>query len=163
MSWAIFSDMYWRPYLSPVKDGVLQRLIRFTLLVSPDDEMGHHLCYGDLGHEHFVQPSDMSLLVDLANAIIEKISPLHQINYVHMPVPKDRTDEKFFLPLKDLKLEGAKLFLGVVHAHDAQGTRERLEAARTLYSDIAGVSTECGMGRTSREDVTSIIDICVSI
>ena len=123
------SDKYWKPSFSPVKDLELQRLIRLASLVSPDAQMGYHLCYGDFAHEHFVQPSDMTLLVDLANAIIEKVSPLHQINYVHMPVPKDRTDQKFFLPLKDLKLEGAKLFLGVVHAHDAQGTRERLDAA----------------------------------
>lgn len=156
-------DRYFKPYFSPVKDGVLQRLVQLASLVSPEAEMGYHLCYGDFRHEHFVQPSDMGLLVDLANAIVDKISPLHQITYFHMPVPKDRTDEKYFSPLKDLKLHGAKLFLGVVHAHDAKGTRERLDAARTFYPEIAGVSTECGMGRTSREDVSSILEICASV
>ena len=156
-------DRYWKPYFSPVKEGVLQRLVQLASLVSPDAELGYHLCYGDFGHEHFVQSSDMGLLVDLANEIVEKISPLHRIDYLHMPVPKDRTDEKFFSPLKDLKLAGTKLFLGVVHAHDAQGTKERLDAARTVYAEIAGVATECGMGRTSREDVSSILEICASV
>ena len=156
-------DRYWKPYFSPVKDGVFQRLVRLASLVSPDTEMGYHLCYGDFGHVHFVQPSDMSVSVDLANAIVEKISPLHQISYFHMPVPKERIDEKFFSPLNGLKLDGAKLFLGLVHAHDAQGTRERFDAARALYPEIAGVSTECGMGRTPRENVSSILEICASV
>ena len=154
---------HWKPYFSPMKDGVLRRLVQLASLVSPEAEMGYHLCYGDLGHQHFIQPSDMGLMVDLANAIVEKISPLHQISYFHMPVPKDRTDEKYFAPLKDLEIHGAKLFLGVVHAHDAQGTRERLDAARPFYPEIAGISTECGMGRTSKEDVTSILEICASV
>jgi len=156
-------DPYLKPYFSPVKDGILQRLVRLAAVVSPDAEMGYHLCYGDFGHEHFVQPSDMSLLVDLANAIVEKVSPLHRIAYFHMPVPKDRKDEKYFSPLKELELHGAKLFLGVVHAHDEQGTRERLDVARTFYPAIAGVGTECGMGRTPKEDVGSILDICASV
>ena len=156
-------DRYWKPYFSPVKDGILQRLVRLAGVVSPDAEMGYHLCYGDFGHEHFVQPSDMSLLVDLANAIAENVSPLHRIAYFHMPVPKNRRDERYFSPLEDLELHGARLFLGVVHAHDEHGTRERLDVARTFYPAIAGVGTECGMGRTPKEDLGSILDICASV
>jgi len=156
-------DPYWKPYFSPVKDGILQRLVRLAADVSPDAQMGYHLCYGDFGHEHFVQPSDMSLLVDLANAIVEKVSPLHRIAYFHMPVPKDRKDERYFSPLKKLELDGAKFFLGVVHAHDEHGTRERLDVARSFYPAIAGVGTECGMGRTPRNDVGSILEICASV
>ncbi len=156
-------DRYWKPYFSPVKAGILQRLVRLAAEVSPDAEMGYHLCYGDFGHEHFVRPSTMSLLVDLANAIVKEVSPIHRIAYFHMPVPKDRKDEGYFSPLRDLDLYGAKLFLGVVHAHDEHGTRERLDAARAFYPAIAGVSTECGMGRTPKEDVGSILEICASV
>lgn len=153
-------DRYWKPYASPVKDDILQRLVRLAADVSPDAEMGYHLCYGDFGHEHFVQPSDMNLLVDLANAIVAKVGPLHRIAYFHMPVPKKRKDERYFSPLKGLELHGAKLFLGLVHAHDEHGTRERLDVARTIYPAIAGIGTVCGMGRTPREDVGSILEIC---
>ncbi len=156
-------DRYWKPYSLPVKDSILQRLFRLATDISPDAEMGYHLCYGDFGHEHFVQPSDMRLLVDLANAIVEKVTPLHRIAYFHMPAPKERKDERYFSPLKDLNLHGAKLFLGVVHAHDEHGSRERLDVAQTFYPAIAGVGTECGLGRTPKEDVGSILEICASI
>lgn len=157
------NDRYWKAYFSPVMDGILQRLVRLAAVVSPDVQMGYHLCYGDFGHEHFVQPSDLSLLVELANAIIEKVSAFHRIAYFHMPVPKDRKDEEYFSPLKDLNMSGTKLFLGVVHPHDEHGTKERLDAARKVYLEVAGVGTECGMGRTPQEDVRSILEICASI
>ena len=154
---------YSKAYFSPVKDGILQRLIRLAKAVDADVEMGYHLCYGDLGHKHFVEPSDTGLMVELANDIVENISPVHRIAYFHMPVPKDRKDREYFSPLKGLDLHGADLFLGVVHPHDEHGTRERLDAARAVYSNVAGVGTECGMGRTPREDVDSILQICASI
>ncbi|MCJ1455781.1 hypothetical protein MMC28_006137 [Mycoblastus sanguinarius] len=156
-------DKYWKPYFSPVKDCILQRLVQLAKAVGPDVEMGYHLCYGDFGHVHFVQPSDTSLLVELANAIVASVDPIHPVAYFQMPVPKDRTDETYFLPLKNLELHGAKLFLGVVHAHDESGTRKRLEAARSVYPQVAGVSTECGMGRTPREDLDSVLEICASV
>ena len=125
--------------------------------------MGYHLCYGDMGHQHFVQPSDLSLLVELANSIVEKISPVHQIAYFHMPVPKNRKDEEYFAPLKELKLADERLFLGLVHAHDELGTKERLAAAQSQYTRVAGIATECGMGRTPKEDVGNILEICAAI
>lgn len=156
-------DRYWKPYFSPVKEGILQRLVRLAAAVAPDVEMGYHLCYGDMGRVHFVQPSDTSLLVELANAIVETIGPHHRIAYFHMPVPKDRADEGYFLPLKNLNLLGAKLVLGVVHPHDENGTKKRLETARSVFPQVAGVGTECGLGRATREEVDSILSICASL
>ena len=156
-------DKYWKAYFSPVKDGILKRLIQLAKVVDPDVEMGYHLCYGDMGHKHFIEPSDTGLMVELANEIVERVSPVHRVAYFHMPVPKDRKDEEYFSPLKGLDLHSADLFLGVVHPHDQYGTRERLDAARAVYPKVAGVGTECGMGRTSREDVDSILQICASI
>ena len=157
------TDKYWKSYFSPLKDGIWQRLVRLAKDVNPDVQMGYHLCYGDFGHVHFVQPSDLSLLVDLANGIMKVVNPVHHVAYFHMPVPKERTDGTFFSALKDLKLNDTKLHLGVVHAHDMTGTKDRLEAASKVYPNIAGVSTECGLGRTSKEDVKSVLEICASI
>ena len=156
-------DRYWKAYFSPVKAGVLDRLGRLAAAVDPKAEMGYHLCYGDFAHQHFVQPPDLALPVELANDIIEKVSPIHPIAYFHMPVPKDRFDEAYFSPLKNLKLQESKLFLGVVHPHDEAGTKKRLETAQAIYPDIAGVSTECGMGRTPPEELGSILEICASV
>ena len=37
-------DRYWKAYFSPVKAGILDRLERYAKAVSPDAEMGPHLC-----------------------------------------------------------------------------------------------------------------------
>lgn len=135
----------------------------FGLVAQLKAEIGYHLYYGDLGYQHFVQPLDLALLVELADDIIEEISPIHPINYSQMPVPKDRFDEAYFSPLKNLKLQESKLFLGAVHPHDEAGAKRWLEAAQAVYPDIAGVSTECGMGRTPPEELGSILEICASV
>ena len=125
--------------------------------------MGYHFCYGDFGHQHFVQPTDLEIPVELANAIMEKILPVHLVTYLHMPVSNDRVDEAYFLPLKNLKALDVKLFLGVVHPDDEAGTRKRLETAQAVYPNIAGVGTECGMGRTPAEHLGSILEISAAV
>ncbi len=156
-------DKYWKPYFSPVKSGIVDRLVALAAAVEPDVELGYHLCYGDMGHVHFVQPPDTELLVDMANTIIQKVGPKHRIAYIHMPVPKDRQDAAYFKPLSNLELHDTKLFLGVVHANDESGTKKRLEAAQAAFPNIAGVGTECGMGRTPAEELDSILQICAAI
>lgn len=156
-------DPYMKPYFSPVKSGIMERLKRLATAVGADVELGYHLCYGDMGHVHFVQPDDMGLLVEMANAIVEDIGPLHPVSYLHMPVPKDRTDEAFFTPLKGLKFHGTQLFLGLVHPGDENGTQQRVDAAHAAYSGAFGIASECGLGRTPPEQLEGILEICASI
>jgi hypothetical protein len=156
-------DRCWKPYFSPVEAGLIDRLTRLAAAVEPDVEMGYHLCYGDLGHVHFVEPADAGLLVELANRVRQKIGPIHRVAYIHMPVPKDVAKEAYFRPLKDLELNDTKLFLGLVHPNDESGTRERLKAAQIVYPSVAGVSTECGLGRTSVEEFKSVLETCASV
>jgi hypothetical protein len=69
------------------------------------------------------------------------------IQYFHMPVPKNRTDDAFFAPLERLRLHPeTQLYLGLVHHDDAAGDRARLAAARR-HARVDGVATECGMAR----------------
>jgi len=159
--WGNTEDKYWKPYCSPVKAGIVERLVALAAAVKHDVEMGYHLCYGDMGHVHFVQPPDTGLKVDLVNTIVQKIGPNHRVAYVHMPVPKDRQDEAYFKPLRSLELYGKKIFLGVVHANDESGTKKRLEAAQAAFPNIAGVGTECGMGRTPTEELDNILKIAL--
>ncbi|KAL8746992.1 MAG: hypothetical protein Q9190_001071 [Brigantiaea leucoxantha] len=163
------ADRYWKPY---DKEGSLEsvltsRIMKLAEQVKPEVEMGFHLCYGDLGHVHFVQPEDMGVMVELANAIVEKVSSAHQIKYIHMPVPKERDDEAYFGPLRDLNVQkrGIKLYLGVVHAEDegAGGARRKLETARGVHPDIAGIASECGLGRTAKVDVEKVFDTYASL
>ncbi|MDI1486198.1 MAG: hypothetical protein OHK93_005424 [Ramalina farinacea] len=156
-------DKYWKPWFENPESAILDRLGRLAKAVAPDVEMGYHLCYGNKGNVHFLEPPDMDLMVHLTNQLVQAISESHDIAYIHMPVPKDRRDAAYFQPMAGLDLHDTELYLGLVHAHDEDGTRQRLEAAQRVYPDITGVATECGLGRSSREDFQSILEICASV
>lgn len=133
-----------------------ERITRLAASVDEDVQLGLHLCYGDLNHEHFMQPKDTSLLVEFATTLSQEIS--HPIHWIHMPVPADRKDDPYFKPLKNLELhEETALYLGLVHAHDPEGTAERIAVAKRAVSEF-GVATECGWGRTPVEDISSILE-----
>jgi hypothetical protein len=141
-----------------VRAGILERLVRIGARVPDGVELGYHLCYGDAGHRHFVQPRDTSKLVDVANALAAQVQ--RPINWIHMPVPRDRADEAYFAPLRDLKLQpGTELYLGLVHYSDGEaGTRRRIEAAQQAVTQF-GVATECGFGRRPPETVPDLLRI----
>ena len=40
---------------------MVERLVRLGHRVPTDIELGYHLCYGDAGHQHFVEPEDALL------------------------------------------------------------------------------------------------------
>jgi hypothetical protein len=148
----------WVPWFSPVFSGIIDRLSRFADYVAQDVELGFHLCYGDIGHVHFVQPQDLGLLVEVANALHQSIK--HPIQWLHVPVPKDRKDTAFFAPLKELEWQVPELYLGCVHAGDEEGTKERIAIAKQVLGHANfGVATECGLGRTPKEELGSILNI----
>jgi len=108
-------------------------------------ELGYHLCYGSPADEHLVQPKDTGLMVEMVNAIAARVA--RPIQFFHLPVPKGRTDDAYYLPLAGLKLRlGTELYLGLVHHNDAAGNAARLMAARR-HTRVDGVATECGMAR----------------
>jgi hypothetical protein len=145
-------------------DYTISLFRRIAVLVGPKVEMGFHLCYGDMEHKHFIEPEDLSILVELANRFVEEIHPLHPISWFHMPVPKDRVDDMFFEPLKRLTLPpSTQLFLGLLHPNDLDGAKKRIEMARNAFPRGFGISTECGMGRTPEDEGKSIFEIASSL
>ncbi len=84
--WDIFYD-------GPVGDA-LERLVRLASYVPEPCELGIHLCYGDPGHKHIKEPDDLNVCITFVNGICSG-SP-RPVNWVHMPVPKDRDDDAFF-------------------------------------------------------------------
>jgi hypothetical protein len=80
------------------------------------------------------------------------------ITWLHMPVPRDRDDDPYFSPLRDLKLKsGTKLYLGLIHLTDGiEGAKRRATAAKRVMSDF-GVATECGFGRRPPETIPDLI------
>jgi hypothetical protein len=126
--------------------------------VPEDVQLGYHFCYGDLGHEHFLEPQDTGLMVDLANELAKGIQrPVH---WMHMPVPRNRNDAAYFAPLQKLRLQQATtLFLGLVHSTDGvNGALQRISVASTFVQDF-GIATECGMGRRAPESIRGLLQI----
>jgi hypothetical protein len=120
-------------------------LTRIGNAVPPGIELGYHLCYGSPADEHMVQPKDMGIMVEMANAIVAGVK--RSIEFFHMPVPKGRSDDAYFAPLARLKLPPATaLYLGLIHHNDAAGDAARLAAARR-HAQVDGIGTECGMAR----------------
>ena len=131
---------------------VLERIGKLCAAVPETVELGFHLCYGDFGAKHFIEPRDTQKLVEMANALTKRIP--HDIAYIHMPVPAARSDDGYFRPLGGLELKPhTQLYLGLVHASDgAVGTRARIDAARR-YVRAFGIASECGMARARTPEV----------
>jgi hypothetical protein len=145
------------------REKLIARMQRLCAAIPDDVELGLHLCYGDFGAKHFVEPKDAAKMVEFANALAKAIP--HKLAYIHMPVPIERSDDSFYTPFRDLKLgDGTELFLGLVHAKDGvDGTRVRLAAARR-YAPSFGIATECGMARArSEETVRALLKIHADI
>jgi hypothetical protein len=150
-------DMF--PTIKASLPEVMERLARVCAAVPADVELGFHLCYGDFGAKHFIEPKDMGKMVEICNALAKAIS--HPIAYIHMPVPIARNDEAYFKPLRDLKLASdTEIYLGLVHAADgAEGTRKRMEVAGK-FIDKFGIATECGMARARKPElVLRLLDV----
>ncbi len=143
-------------WFSPLKDGLIDRVLKVAAAVHKDVALGFHLCYGDMGHKHFVQPKDTALLVEIGNAIVKGIT--RPVDWLHMPVPKSRVDADYFSPLKQLDIGDTELYLGLLHADDEEGSRERIKAAAKVIAPF-GLATECGLGRSSQAELDSILEI----
>ena len=126
--------------------------------VPADIELLYHLCYGDNNHKHVIEPTDMGDMVEFTNRLVARLR--RPVQLVHMPVPRERSDDAYFEPLRRLKLPAhTELCLGLVHYTDgAAGTKRRLATARKYASDFS-VATECGFGRRKPETIAELLRI----
>lgn len=126
--------------------------------VPEDIELLYHFCYGDAGHRHVVEPTDMGDMVELANRLAAGIK--RTIELIHMPVPRDRSDEAYFEPLRRLNPRPETEFcLGLVHYTDGvAGTRKRLATAEKFVTDFS-IATECGFGRRDPATIPKLLRI----
>ena len=126
--------------------------------VPADIELLFHFCYGDSNHKHVIEPVDMGDMVEVANRLSKDIK--RPIQLIHMPVPRDRSDDAYFAPLKALKLKPeTELCLGLVHYTDGlAGTRKRLATAERYVQNFS-VGTECGFGRRDPKTIPELLRI----
>ena len=139
---------------------VLDEMVRLADMVPEPVQLGFHLCYGDFRHKHIVEPTDMANMVQIANAVSSRVS--RPINWLHMPVPRDRDDDAYFAPLANLRLDPAtELFLGLVHYTDGEeGTRRRMATA-DRHCAAYGIATECGFGRRDPATIPELMALHV--
>jgi hypothetical protein len=160
LQWDVCQEVLgWEGYYEPgpvdFRTETLEVLTRIGDAVPAAVELGYHLCYGSPADEHCVQPRDMTIMVEMANAVAAGVA--RPIQFFHMPVPKDRTDDAYFAPLDALRLgAGTELYLGLVHHGDAAGDAARLAAARR-HARVDGVATECGMARGDPARLASLL------
>jgi hypothetical protein len=133
-------------------------LVELGSRVPADIDLMYHLCYGDSGHRHVVEPTDMGDMVEFANRVCGQIA--RPVQLVHMPVPRNRSDDAYFAPLARLKLRPeTELCLGLVHHTDGiDGSRRRLDAAKRYVSDFS-IATECGFGRRDPNTIPELLRI----
>jgi hypothetical protein len=126
--------------------------------VPADIELLFHFCYGDANHKHAVEPIDMGDMVAMANRLSVDIK--RSIALIHMPVPRDRSDNAYFAPLAGLKLHPeTELSLGLVHYTDGvAGTRARLKTAERHVRQFS-IATECGFGRRDPATIPELLRI----
>jgi methionine synthase II (cobalamin-independent) len=138
------------PYPDEPRTAIIERLSRLIGYVPEDVEVGVHLCYGDFGGHHFVEPRTAEAMVEFANLIMTTAP--RPLSYIHMPVPMSRDDIEFYAPFRDLQLpDGTELYLGLIHVQDGvEGARKR-RAVAERYAPPFGVATECGMARARTE------------
>ncbi|MEY2582169.1 MAG: hypothetical protein QOE09_2018 [Ilumatobacteraceae bacterium] len=149
-------------WFEPAEAGVVDRLVRIGNRVPVDVELGFHLCYGDAGHQHFTQPTDAAVLVRVANALADGLD--RPLNWLHLPVPRERDDVAYYAPLADLRLsDDTELYLGLVHRTDGmEGTQRRMAAASKVVPAF-GISTECGLGRRPSETVPELLELHAAV
>lgn len=159
-----YTGPWWSDDKQGIKDGIYDRLVRYASHghVDNDVEMGFHLCYGDFTHRHFVEPKDAGLLAEMSEILLSKVD--RKVDYIHMPVPKDRLDAAYFQPLAGIanltKEKDSTLYLGLVHGNDREGSEARVATAQRVLGENCrwGVATECGIGRTPREELPGILE-----
>ena len=161
VQWDVCQDVgiwegFYPAYFDDRQGGVVGRLRDCAEIIPADVEVGFHLCYGDFGHKHFMEPADLGVATEMINRVTTACA--RTIDWFHVPVPIDRDDIAYYAPLAGLALAPqTELYLGLIHYDDGvDGARRRLASARRYIADF-GVATECGFGRRAPETIEPLL------
>jgi hypothetical protein len=146
---------YFRHRPDDYKARIFAEFARLGERIPDNVELGYHLCYGSPRDEHLVMPKDSAILAEMANGLVQALR--RRLDFLHLPVPKDRVDDAYFAPLKQMRLPPeTTLYLGLIHHDDARGDQARIAAASKVVP-LFGLSSECGWGRTDPARVPGLI------
>jgi hypothetical protein len=163
IQWDVCQDVgiwegFYPAYFDDPQAGVVERLRDCAQVIPKDVELGFHLCYGDFGHQHFMNPNDLGVCTEIINRVTAASARV--IDWFHVPVPIDRDDIAYYAPLAALALTTqTELYVGLVHFDDGvEGAKRRIESARRYVTDF-GVATECGFGRRAPETIEPLLSL----
>jgi len=144
---------------------IADAIARYADHVPDDVPVGMHLCYGDFGHEHFLQPPSLAIQVALADAVTARTR--RPPAWISFTVPQDRGDEAYFAPLADLHPDAVtELYFALVPYHPDRQEAGTTDAQVALVDRLLpagagpwGICTECSLGRAERADVPRLLDL----
>jgi len=136
-------------------EGAIERNLTEVRNLSPhipaDVALGYHFCFGTLGGWPRFQPDDLSQAVKLVNGFISASG--RKVDWVHIPT-LDTSNEAFYAPLKDLKPQGARVYLGNIH--NMANFKQRLAVARKYLPEF-GLGAYCGFGRMPVSELPNVL------
>jgi hypothetical protein len=152
-SWEI-TDVY-----GAIKDtdpeGAIERNVgqirRLTAIVPERVRLGIHLCFGTFGGWPRFAPDTLGQAVALANAAIAQTE--RRVDWIHIPT-LNTLEDKFYEPLRSLRLNGTRVYLGLIHSMAT--FEERLALAKQFLPEF-GVAAYCGFGREQPSAVPGIV------
>jgi hypothetical protein len=149
-------ETYFASRPADYKERVFALMARLGAAVPAGVELGYHLCYGSPADQHLVMPRDTAILTEIGNAIFARAR--RPIDFLHLPVPRERDDVAYFEPLGELRLPATtRLYLGLIHWDDVAGDRRRIDTARRVVTDF-GIASECGWGRTDPTHLPGLLE-----
>jgi hypothetical protein len=167
LQWDVATEMSWweRVYPAPfeaIEAEIVESLLRLLRAVPARVELGLHLCYGSMNNRHWKEPADTGHLVTLTNALTRSLE--RPIDFLHLPVPQNRTDAGYFAPLASLDLSRVReLYLGLLHLDDGvPGALERVAAARAFVPRF-GIACECGLGRRKPDAIPDWLSLHAAV
>lgn len=115
-------------------------LAAHTAGLSEDVPLGYHICAGTWPKQPVAEIDDISLPVRIANALA--VNSGRRVDFFHMPALRD-SDEHYFVPLKDLDVGEAAVYLGLECNDGLDAMERRISYAKSSFSDF-GVAHYCG-------------------
>jgi len=125
---------------------------RLSKLLPETVALGFHFCFGTFGGWPRFSPPDLSRTVELANAAVAATG--RRVDWVHIPA-LNRADNAFYAPLADLRPQGARVYLGVIHSMAT--LVERVATARKFLPSF-GLAAYCGFGRTAPSELPAMLE-----
>jgi hypothetical protein len=134
----------WERFAGPVE--------RLTRLIPEQVLVGYHLCYGTFPEWPMYEARDMGLLVRMANFAVANSG--RTVDWLHLAGPRylRSEDDRFFRPLRELRVGDTRVFLGIVLSVDGVSGLRRRKATAARYLNDFGVAMYCGFGRQPGKD-----------